>query len=105
MRIPLRRRLHHRLDHLLEALRPPPLQGQATQLFPPGLDQVQPAGIVRQPQQQHLRPGQPRGLHPQTEFVVRDDCRRGQEIPERPALGTSDWGGLGISFCLPHRDT
>ena len=46
MRIPIHGGLHDRLDDLVNALKAPPLQGQAAQLLPPRLDQVQPAGIL-----------------------------------------------------------
>ncbi len=62
MRIPVRSRLQDRRDDPSDTLKAPPFQGQTAPLFPPGLDQVEPAGICRHQQQLHLRPGQQGGL-------------------------------------------
>jgi hypothetical protein len=61
MRLPIRRSLPNRLDDLIAALKALPRQGQAVPWRPPRLDLVQPAGILRQSQPRHLRPGQLRG--------------------------------------------
>jgi hypothetical protein len=58
MRIPIYRGPHNGLNDLVDMLKAPALQGQAAQLLPPRLDQVQPAGICGQQQQLHFGPGQ-----------------------------------------------
>ena len=50
MHLPIQGGLHDRLNDLINACKAPPLQGQAAPLRPPGLNQVQPAGIFRDAQ-------------------------------------------------------
>ena len=62
MLIPVRRSLHDGLDDGVDALKPASFEGQAAQLLPPGLDQVQPAGLRRDEQHGDLGPCDQRGL-------------------------------------------
>jgi hypothetical protein len=56
MRIPVHRSFQDRLDDLIDMLKAPPFQGEAAQWLPPGLNQVQPTGILREEQHRDLRP-------------------------------------------------
>jgi hypothetical protein len=49
--------LYHGLDDLVDIRKPASFEGQATQLLPPGLNQVQPTAICRDEPQRDLRPG------------------------------------------------
>ena len=56
MLIPIRGRLHHRGDELIDVRKPASLEGQTAQLLPPRLDQIQPARILGNEPQRDLRP-------------------------------------------------
>ncbi len=60
--MPVRRSLHDGLADGVDGLNPGPFEGQAAPRLPPGLDQVQPAGILRDEQHCDLGPGDQRGL-------------------------------------------
>ena len=62
MLIPVRRSLHDGFDDGVDVPKPAAFEGQAAQLLPPGLDQIQPAGILRDEQHCDLGPRDQRGL-------------------------------------------
>ena len=57
MLTPIRGPSRHGIDALLDALTPPSFAGQTAQLLPTKLNQIQPAGILREEQRGYFGPG------------------------------------------------
>jgi len=47
MQIPVLQSLVQRLGQFVKGFKPAPLESQRAELLPPGLDQVQPTGVLR----------------------------------------------------------
>jgi hypothetical protein len=60
MHIPVGRGLYHRLDVGVDVRKPASFEGQAAQLLPPGLDQIQPIRLCGHEPQLYLRLGDQR---------------------------------------------
>lgn len=119
--MPIHGGLQDGLDDLVAALKAAPFQGQAAPWLPPGLDQVQPAGLWWHAQPLHCGPGDQGGWGlpgPVGAEVIRDQpprpCGRGvphrlQElheagtVPSRAAQGGSQPRGRLKSAQDPHR--
>lgn len=57
MQIPVRQRFIQRLGQFVEGFKPAALERQGTQLLPPGFNQVQPTGVLRDELDLNFRPG------------------------------------------------
>jgi hypothetical protein len=89
--------LHHRLDNLVDILKPASFEGQATQLLPPSLNQVQSTGIRGDEPRADLRPcdqgrlGLPR--HMGTQII-------GEQYPLAGGIGQQDRSSSCMKLAL-----